>query len=126
MVGSLVSKFQHAFVEEKQILDAVLIANEAIDSRIEDNLKGILCKLNIEKAYDHVNWSFILVVMEKMGFGSKWIGWIRWCISTTCFSILINGPPSTFFQSSRGLRQGDPFVSLFVHLGDGGFLSLAL
>ena len=126
MVGSLVSKFQHAFVEEKQILDAVLIANEAIDSRIEDNLKGILCKLNIEKAYDHVNWSFILVVMEKMGFGSKWIGWIRWCISTTCFSILINGSPSAFFQSSRGLRQGDPFVSLFVHLGDGGFLSLAL
>ena len=81
-VGKVVSKAQGAFVEGKQILDAMLIANEAIDSVLKNNKNGILCKLDIKKAYDSVDWSFFLTVMQKMGFGEKWIGWIKWCIST--------------------------------------------
>ena len=84
-----------------------MIANEAVDSRLKDNVGSVLCKLDIEKAYDHVSWSFLLVVLKKMGFGERWIKWIDWCISTVKFSVLINGSPSGFFQSSRGLRQGD-------------------
>ena len=53
--------------------------------------------------------------MERMGFGSKWISWINWCISTASFSVLVNGSPKRFFRSSRGLRQGDPLSPyLFV------------
>ena len=77
LLGSLVSDFQHAFVVGRQILDVVLIANETIDSKIKEDLRGVLCKLDIKKAYDHVNWNFVLAVTEKMGFGSKWMGWIR-------------------------------------------------
>ena len=58
-------------MEGRQILDAVLIANEAIDSILKNNELGILCKLDIEKVYDHVDWSFLLIVMQKMGFGEK-------------------------------------------------------
>ena len=63
VVGKVVSKAQGAFVEGRQILDAVLIANEAIDSVLKNNENGIMCKLNIEKAYDNVDWSFLLTVM---------------------------------------------------------------
>ena len=65
----------------------------------------MLCKLDLEKAYDHINWDFMLIVMQKMGFWDKWVGWISWCISTASFSVLINGSPTGFFQSTRGLRQ---------------------
>ncbi|KAJ9677520.1 hypothetical protein PVL29_022489 [Vitis rotundifolia] len=107
-VGEVVSEHQHAFIQNRQILDAALIANEAVDSRLKVNLPGLLLKLDIEKAFDHVNWDCLFSVMSKMGFGQKWINWIRWCISTANFSILINGTPSDFFGSTRGLRQGDP------------------
>ena len=49
------------FVEGRQIMDVVLIANEVMD---------------IEKVYDHVDCSFLLSVIEKMGFGEKWLRWI--------------------------------------------------
>ena len=67
----MILESQNAFVEGKQIMDAALIANEVVDSTLKDNVGGVLCKLDIEKAYDHVSWSFLLVVLKKMGFGER-------------------------------------------------------
>ena len=54
-------------MEGRQILDVVLIANEVVDSRLKSNQRGVMCKLDIEKAYDHVYWKFLLVVLKKNG-----------------------------------------------------------
>ena len=51
-----------------------------------------------------------------MGFSSRWIRWIQACISTVCFSMLVNGSTAGFFSSSRGLRQGDPLSPLLFLL----------
>ncbi|RVW69835.1 putative ribonuclease H protein [Vitis vinifera] len=107
VMGEVIFDSQQAFVQGRQILDAVLIANETLDSRLKDNKPGLL-KMDIEKAFDHVNWDFLMEVMSKMGFGHRWINWMKWCCSTT--RILIN---SGFFRSSRGLRQGTPFLPIF-------------
>ena len=71
--------------------------------------------MDILKAYDTVNWQFLLDALSFMGFPSMFIGWIRECVSTPRYSININRELVGFFGSSRGLRQGDLISSyLFV------------
>jgi len=76
VVDKVVSASQHAFVHGRHIMDASLIANECIDCYLKTNHFGILYKLDIEKAYDHVSWEFVMAILEKMCFPSKWRSWI--------------------------------------------------
>ena len=117
VMNQVISKSQNAFVEGRQILDVVLIANELVDSSLRRKKCGLVCKLDIEKAYDSINWEFLYQVLGRMGFGSRWLTWIKWCISTASFSILINGSPAGFFPSTRGLRQGDPLSPYLFVIG---------
>ena len=54
-------------------MDVVLIANEAIDSRLKNGLNGVICKLDIEKTYDYVSQADFRELLDKMGFGKNWI-----------------------------------------------------
>uniref|UniRef100_A0A2N9IH31 Reverse transcriptase domain-containing protein n=1 Tax=Fagus sylvatica TaxID=28930 RepID=A0A2N9IH31_FAGSY len=116
VLAKVISPSQNAFIQGRQITDWVLVANECLDSRLKGAHPGVICKLDVEKAYDHVNWKFLLYLLERCGFPLKWRRWISYCISTVRFSILINGSPEGFFGSSRGIRQGDSLSPLLFVL----------
>ena len=98
-------------------MDASLIADEVIDSILRKKDTRVLCKFDIEKAYDEVDWNFLVMVMRRMGFDGKWVGWIKWCISTSSFLVLLNGNPIGFLTVPKVLDKGTPFPPICLFLG---------
>lgn len=66
--------------------------------------KGVIVKLDFEKAYDRVSWSFLDKVLQHKGFGDRWRRWTQDCLSSSCFSVIVNGQPRDWFGASRDLR----------------------
>ncbi|GKG48234.1 RNA-directed DNA polymerase, eukaryota, reverse transcriptase zinc-binding domain protein, partial [Tanacetum coccineum] len=65
-------------------------------------------KIDIMKAYDTINWDFLESVMMGFGFPNNFIKWVMICVTTSAFSVSLNGGRYGYFKGGRGLRQGDP------------------
>jgi hypothetical protein len=115
VLGKIISKSQNAFIRGRQILDHVLNANECLDNRLRSGEPSVICKMDLDKAYDQVNWDFLLYMLS-CGFGEKWNFWIAHCICSVHFLVLVNDTPTGFFSSSRGLRQRDSLSLVLVRV----------
>ena len=74
-----------------------------------------MIKLDIEKAFNKVDWAFLDMVLKAKGFGKTWRKWIKGFISSTNFLIIIKGHTRGKIKAAHGLRQGDP-LSLFLFI----------
>ncbi|GJW25890.1 RNA-directed DNA polymerase, eukaryota [Tanacetum coccineum] len=99
---------QHPKVVFRCVVDGPIILNEVISWCKSKKEQSLLFKVDFQKAFDSVRWDHLDDILGKFGFGHKWRGWIKGCLSLSKASVLVNGSPTDEFTFHRGLRQGDP------------------
>lgn len=110
VLSNIIHPLQAAFVSKRSITDNCIINHELMFYlKSKKGKTGFMAiKIDMAKAYDHVEWEILLHILRLHGFNKKFCNLIKECIATPYFSVLINGSPTGFFPSSRGLRQVDP------------------
>ena len=102
-----ISLNQSAFVMDRLLLENFLLATELVKDYHKDSIsRRCAIKIDISKAFDSIQWQFLLNTLAAMNFPQKFIHWITLCITTASFSVQLNGELAGYFQSKRGLRQG--------------------
>ncbi|GKB48885.1 hypothetical protein Tco_0899638, partial [Tanacetum coccineum] len=105
----LISPNQSAFVPGRSIADNILLTQEIMHNyHLNHGAPRCAFKVDIQKAYDTVDWEFLRTILTGFGFHNRMVGWIMECVTSTSFSICINGSLHGYFKGKRGLRQGDP------------------
>lgn len=104
------------FVKGRNILEGVVILHEVIHELRSKRKKGLILKIDFEKAYDRVRWDFLEEVMKGKGFPDKWIKWVMQTVEGGKVCVNVNRERSPYFKTFRGLRQGDPLSPLLFNI----------
>lgn len=107
LMNTLITPFQNAFIKGRNIFYNILIAHEILDvvrKKKERKASFRMLKIDMSKAYDMVNWTFLRAVLIAMKVGDNWIKWIMECVTSVSYTLLVNGNLTSFFKPSQGLR----------------------
>ncbi|XP_019451753.1 PREDICTED: uncharacterized protein LOC109353847 [Lupinus angustifolius] len=115
----IISSHQRGFIHGRSIKDCICIASEAINMLDHKTFGGnIAIKLDIKKAFDTLEWDFLLQTLKTFGFNQTFIKWISLILHSAKLSINVNGHNIGFFNCCRGVRQGDPLSPILFCLAE--------
>jgi len=119
IMSAITSIHQRGFIKGRSIKDCICLTSEAINLLNKRYHGGNLAmKLDIAKAFDTLDWNFLLNVLKNFGFNERFCKWIHSILLSAKLSISINGKLHGYFSCSRGVRQGDPLSPLLFCLAE--------
>ncbi|KAL9665702.1 hypothetical protein QQ045_000021 [Rhodiola kirilowii] len=105
----IINSAQGAFVKDRSIVGKICLVQQLLNGYSRRNISERMAwQIDLQKAYDTIDWNFLTSMLENLKFPSKFIAWLVMCVQSTSYSIMINGEMFDFFEGKRGLRQGDP------------------
>ena len=116
VIHAVVAPDQTCGVPGRYIGENVAFLRDIATFASETGTPLAILSLDQEKAFDRVDWNFLLAVLRRMGFGPSFISWVRLLYTGIRSSVLINGYTSNWFYPSRGVRQGCPLSPLLYVL----------
>jgi len=109
VLGGIIDHSQSAFVEGRSMIENIHLVQELMRKYNRKRVSPrCFIKIDLRKAYDSVSWDFLAEMLEGLLFPSRFIHWIMECVSSTSYSIALNGGIYGMFKGRKGLRQGDP------------------
>jgi hypothetical protein len=118
MVARIIHRTQSAFIGSRNIMNHILALHEILHETKRRGEVGVILKLDFEKANDKVCWDFLLSCLQWRRFNEDWCDWIRSDLLNGTVAMKVNGKTSSYFQSCKGVKQGDPLSSLLSNIAD--------
>jgi hypothetical protein len=103
-------------MQGRNILDGVVVLHETVHELHRKKLNGVILKIDFEKAYDKVKWSFLQQTLRMKGFSDEWCAMINSFVSGGSVAIKVNDDVGKYFQTKKGLRQGDPLLPVLFNI----------
>jgi hypothetical protein len=112
----VISPSQTAFLPGRNIMEGVIILHETIHEMHRKKHNNLILKIDFEKAYDKIKWSFVQQTLRIKGFSPKWCKWVASFMEGGHVGIKINDQVRQNFETKYGVRQGDPLSPILFNI----------